>query len=466
MSGEILAYPQQLESERAYLGGIMLVHDRAEQLDLLEQMNPEDYFASSHRLLHSLLRDMARRGLAVDVMTVPEKVMSLSLDQQENMGGVRYLTRLTAMVPRLSSLTSYRKGIQGAAQLRRLLDTAKEIERLAVSGIEPKDALDLAEDLLSRMRSGTKSDEFKLAPELFADAAEDAEARWRALDSGTSVGLSTPWAELNAKISMEPEDLIILAARPGMGKTAAVGNIISHVADMEGPHGRGVAAFNLEMSAVQCAHRFVSDWGSIDSHHITQGIKSHELRQRYEETSERLGDRLALALDDTPGASLARIRSQVRRMDVVFRRQYGRPLGLITVDYLQLMDFGSGNSSKADKVGEVSKGLKWLAKSTGVPVIALSQLNRKCEERADKRPMISDLRDSGAIEQDADKILFLYRDEYYNPTTTADPGVVELTTAKARNGKTGISRLGWQGEYTRLINEIRSSRAYVSGLQP
>jgi replicative DNA helicase len=469
MSGEILAYPQQLESERAYLGGIMLVHDRAEQLDLLEQMPVEDYFASSHRSLHGLMLDMARRGLAVDVMTVPEKVMGLSHLQQEDMGGIGYLSKLTAMVPGLSNLARYRKGIQGAAQLRRLLDTAKEIERLAVSGIEPKVAVEMSEDLISRMRQGTSGDDFVLASELFVRAWEDAERRSIAAQAGDHPTLTTPWNSLTEKFAgAEAKKLTIIAGRPAMGKSALAGELAAWLADREGVHDIGVGVFNMEMAAEQQAHRWVSSKSGINGMHIVQGLRNTDRLTDYAETACQLGDRLRIAFDDTSLQTVATIKSKARRMDVVMRREYGVPLGAIFIDYLTLLDMGGGGgANRAELVGKASRAFKVLAGEMDIPVFVLAQLNRKCEDRADKRPMISDLRDSGAIEQDADSILFLYRDEVYNPTTTQEPGVLEVIIAKQRSGWTGTVKLGWEAEFTRITDEP-PNRPYrnVSGLAP
>lgn len=468
MSGEILAYPQQLESERAYLGGIMLVTDRAEQLDLLEQMDSSDYFAERHRSLHRLMLDMARQGLSVDTMTVPERLLGLPETKRNDLGGLVYVGQLADAVPSTASLTRYRKGIQDAAILRRLLDVGKEIERLAVSGMAPKDAAAAAEDLLSRIRQNQGDEGFMLASELFLKGWEDAERRSIARQNGGHAVLTTPWAPLTERFAgLEAKKLTIIAARPAMGKSALSAAMAAHIADNQGPHGMGVGVFNMEMAGEQQAHRWVSGATGINGMYITQGLKSMDLLSHYAEAASDLGSRLHLGFDDTFSQTVSTIRSKARRMDVVMRREYGVPLSAIFVDYLTLldMDHGPRGANRSELVGRASRGFKQIAGEMDIPVVVLSQLNRKVEDRADKRPMMSDLRESGSIEQDADSVLFLYRDEYYNETTTTEPGTLEVILAKQRSGWTGTVKLGWEAETTRILDEPPTPRrATIGGL--
>ena len=263
-------------------------------------------------------------------------------------------------------------------------------------------------------------------------------------------GVPTGFYDLDKNTSgLQPGDLIILAARPSMGKTALAINIAEHVALHEG---LPVAVFSMEMGASQLAVRIVGSIGRIDQGHLRTGKLTDEEWPRLTEAIEKLRN-ISLHIDETAGLTASELRANARRL----ARQCGK-LGLIVVDYLQLMSGSSSdNENRATELGEISRGLKMLAKELGCPVIALSQLNRSVEQRPDKRPMMSDLRESGAIEQDADIIMFIYRDEYYNKETTKEPGVAEIIIAKQRNGPTGTVKLAFQRHLTRFENLARDS---------
>ncbi len=444
----ILTFPHSIDAERAYLGAVLLESDRAKQMDALEEMNPEDYFSAAHRELHALMLAMVRKGRVVDIITISDAMMSG--DRAENMGGMAYVQGLPERVPTTLNIAGYRKQIQAKALRRRVIVAANALTAAAQSDEMTEDeVLEVGESHLASLRAGQQSATFVLAPQMFVNAWDDAEARWTALDEGKPPGFSTPWPALTeVLVNLDRQKLVFIGARPAMGKSALAAQLAAHIADQQGPHGAGVAMFSLEMDHVELAHRAVSAETEINGLHIAQGLRTQENRSKYAQGASALGERLLLAVDDSPQATLGRIRSQARRINAAMR---GR-LGAIFVDYLQLMDTGGGRESMHIRLGEVSRGLKVLAREMNVMVVCLSQLSRECEKRASKRPQMSDLRDSGSIEADADAIMFLYRDEYYEPKTTPDPGCVEIIIAKQRRGPTQIVKLGWEGQYTRIVD--------------
>lgn len=458
MSTALLTFPHSLDAERAYLGAVMLESDRARQMDALEDMNAEDYYSAAHRELHGLMLAMARKGRVIDIVTLTDAL--LQGDRAENMGGLAYVQGLPERVPTTLNIAGYRKQIQAKALRRRVMEAAQALTQAAQSDEMTEDeVLEVGESKLAGLRAGQKSATFVMAPEMFVNSWDDAEARWSALDAGKPPGFSTPWEKMTeVLVNLDRQKLVFIGARPAMGKSALAAQLAAWIADRKGPHGAGVAMFSLEMDHVELAHRAVSAEAEINGLHIAQGLRTQENRSRYAQAASSLGDRLMLAVDDSPKATLGRIRSQARRINAAMR---GR-LGAIFVDYLQLMDTGSSRDSMHVRLGEVSRGLKVLARELDVLVVCLSQLSRECEKRPNKRPQMSDLRDSGSIEADADAILFLYRDEYYNPDSTPHPGAVEVNIAKQRRGPTGVVSLGWEGKYTRIVSEP-PSRAITWG---
>lgn len=440
--------PQSVEAEQSVLGGLLLDNQVWERVsDLLRQA---DFYRNEHQQIYAAIAGLIEKGKPADVVTVYEQLRSLG--KAEEIGGIPYLNMLAQYVPSASNIRRYAEIIRERAILRRLITASDEIATAAFSprGKEVGEILDEAEAKIfgiaedsSRMKQG-----FQSMASLVVDLLDRVEEMSGSTNDIT--GVPSGFIDLDKMTSgLQPGDLIVLAARPSMGKTAFAINIAEHVALNEQ---LPVAIFSMEMGAAQLAVRIVGSIGRIDQSHLRTGNLTDEEWPRLTEAIERLRS-VNLHIDETPGLSPTELRANARRL----ARQHGK-LGLIVVDYLQLMS-GSGNSSednRATELGEISRGLKMLAKELGCPVIALSQLNRSVEQRTDKRPMMSDLRESGAIEQDADLIMFIYRDDYYNRETSKFPNQAEIIIGKQRNGPTGAVHLYFQKNQTRFENLARS----------
>jgi replicative DNA helicase len=367
------------------------------------------------------------------------------LGKAEEIGGLGYLNALAQYVPSASNIRRYAEIVRERSILRKLVTASDEIATNAFNtqGRAVAQILDEAEQKIfnigeegSRMKQG-----FQAMPQLVVDLLDRVQEM--ADNQNDITGVPTGFVDFDRMTSgLQPGDLIVLAARPSMGKTALAINIAEHVAVNEG---LPVAVFSMEMGASQLAVRIVGSIGRVDQGHLRTGKLSDDEWPRLTEAIEKLRN-VSLHIDETPGLTPSELRANARRL----ARQCGK-LGLIVVDYLQLMSgsSSSGGDNRATEIGEISRGLKMLAKELQCPVIALSQLNRSVEQRTDKRPMMSDLRESGAIEQDADVIMFIYRDDYYNKESK-EPGVAEVIIGKQRNGPTGTVKLAFLKPLTKF----------------
>lgn len=432
--------PHSIEGESSVLGGLLLDNSAWDRVgDLL---NESDFYRYEHRLVFAACSKLINESKPADVITVFEELQRLG--KAEEMGGLAYLNSLAQYVPSASNIRRYAEIVRERSILRKLVTASDEIATNAFNprGKPVAKILDEAESKIfkigeegSRMKAGFQSMD-TLVVDLLDRVQEMAD------NPHDVTGVPTGFHDLDRMTSgLQAGDMVVLAARPSMGKTAFAINIAEHVALNEQ---LPVAVFSMEMGASQLAVRIVGSIGRIDQGHLRTGKLTDEEWPRLTEAIERLRT-ISLHIDETPGLTPSELRANARRL----ARQCGK-LGLIVVDYLQLMS-GSGGSedNRATELGEISRGLKMLAKELQCPVIALSQLNRSVEQRADKRPMMSDLRESGAIEQDADIIMFIYRDEYYNKETR-DPGVAEIIIGKQRNGPTGTVRLAFLNQLTRF----------------
>lgn len=440
-----LRLPQySLESESSVLGGLLLDNHAWDRVgDLLVE---SDFYRHEHRLIFAAISKMIGENKPADVITVFEHLQTQGKGQEA--GGVIYLNQLAQYVPSAMNIRRYAEIVREKAILRRLLTASDEIATQAQNpkGKTIERILDEAEQKIfaigeegSRMKQGFQSMD-SLVIDLLDRVQEMAE------NPQDVTGVPTGFIDLDRMTSgLQPGDLVVLAARPSMGKTSLAVNIAEHVALHEG---LPVAIFSMEMGAAQLAVRIVGSIGRIHQSNLRTGKLTDEEWGRLSETVENLRQ-VSLHIDETPGLTPSELRANARRL----ARTSGK-LGLIVVDYLQLMA-GSGNGSSGDnratELGEISRGLKMLAKELQCPVIALSQLNRSVEQRTDKRPMMSDLRESGAIEQDADIIMFIYRDDYYNKDSK-EPNVAEIIIGKQRNGPTGTVKLFFQKSQTRFEN--------------
>ena len=433
--------PHSIESESSVLGGLLLDNGAWDRVgDLLKDV---DFYRHEHRLIFTAISALVNASKPADVITVFEQLQSIG--KAEEVGGLKYLNDLAQYVPSASNIRRYAEIVRERGILRKLISASDEIATQAFNpqGMPVAKILDQAEQKIfkigeegSRMKQGFQSMD-TLVVELLDRVQEMAD------NDNDITGVPTGFVDLDRMTSgLQAGDMVVLAARPSMGKTAFAVNIAEHVALNEG---LPVAVFSMEMGAAQLAVRIVGSIGRIDQGHLRTGKLSDEEWPRLTEAIERLRT-VSLHIDETPGLTPSELRANARRL----ARQCGK-LGLIVVDYLQLMSGSnsSGSDNRATELGEISRGLKMLAKELQCPVIALSQLNRSVEQRTDKRPMMSDLRESGAIEQDADIIMFIYRDDYYNKDSK-EPGIAEVIIGKQRNGPTGTVKLAFLKPLTRF----------------
>ena len=432
--------PHSIEAESSVLGGLLLDNNAWDRVgDLLKD---GDFYRYEHKLIYAAIGGLINASKPADVITVYEQLQGLG--KAEEIGGLGYLNNLAQYVPSASNIRRYAEIVRERAILRKLVTASDEIATNAFNpqGKPVDKILDEAEQKIfnigeegSRMKQGFQAMD-SLVVQLLDRVQEMAD------NPNDVTGVPTGFIDLDRMTAgLQAGDLVVLAARPSMGKTAFAINIAEHVALNEG---LPVAVFSMEMGAAQLAVRIVGSIGRIDQGHLRTGKLTDEEWPRLTEAIERLRN-VSLHIDETPGLTPAELRANARRL----ARQCGK-LGLIVVDYLQLMSgSSSGDENRATELGEISRGLKALAKELQCPVIALSQLNRSVEQRTDKRPMMSDLRESGAIEQDADIIMFIYRDDYYNKDSR-EPGVAEIIIGKQRNGPTGTVKLAFLKPLTRF----------------
>ncbi len=440
--------PHSIEGESSVLGGLLLDNSAWDRVgDLLVD---DDFYRYEHKLIYAAVGALVNASKPADVITVYEHLQSQG--KADEVGGLAYLNSLAQYVPSAANIRRYAEIVRERGILRKLVKASDEIatEAFSPQGKPVAMILDEAEQKIfkigeagSRMKQGFHSMD-TLVVELLDRVEEMSQ------NPNDITGVPTGFYDLDRQTSgFQSGDLIILAARPSMGKTALAINIAEHVALNEG---LPVAVFSMEMGASQLAVRIVGSIGRIDQGHLRTGKLTDEEWPRLTDAIERLRN-ISLHIDETPGLTVSELRANARRL----ARQCGK-LGLIVVDYLQLMSVSTSmnDENRATAVGEISRGLKMLAKELQCPVIALSQLSRGVESRTDKRPMMSDLRESGAIEQDADVIMFIYRDEYYTKEACKEPGVAEVIISKQRNGPTGTVKLAF-------INRITKFESLASG---
>ena len=435
--------PHSIEAESSVLGGLLLDNGAWDRMG--DVVVDSDFYRHEHKLIYAAIGTLINASKPADVITVYEQLQNLG--KAEEIGGLAYLNSLAQYVPSASNIRRYAEIVRERSILRKLVSASDEIATNAFNtqGKPVDKILDEAEQKIfnigeegSRMKQGFQGMD-SLVVELLDRVTEMAE------NPNDITGVRTGFYEFDKMTSgLQPGDMIVLAARPSMGKTSLAINIAEHVALNEG---LPVAVFSMEMGASQLAVRIVGSIGRIDQGHLRTGKLTDEEWPRLTEAIEKLRN-VSLHIDETPGLTTSELRANARRL----ARQYGK-LGLIVVDYLQLMSVSSSmnDENRATAVGEISRGLKMLAKELKCPVIALSQLSRGVESRTDKRPMMSDLRESGAIEQDADIIMFIYRDDYYDKNSK-EPGVAEVIISKHRNGPTGTVKLAFLKPLTKFEN--------------
>ncbi len=434
--------PNSIEAEQAVLGGLMLENSTWDQV--ADVVTEDDFYRRDHRLIFNAIAALAARNTPFDVITLSEQLSGIN--ELDNAGGLSYLGGLAKNTPTAANIKAYAAIVRERSILRQLIRTGTEIADNAFNpeGRDSAELLDHCEKLVFEIaeRGARGKRGFVSIKDLLVKAVDRIETLFQ-LDNPIT-GIPTGFNDFDEMTSgLQKSDLVIVAGRPSMGKTTFAMNLAEHAAIKSG---LPVAVFSMEMPGEQLAMRMMSSLGRIDQHRLRTGRLDDDDWPRVTSAIGMLAES-PLYIDDTPAMTPTDLRARARRL----AREHG--LGMIVIDYLQLMQVPGNKENRATEISEISRSLKSLAKELHVPVVALSQLNRSLEQRPNKRPVMSDLRESGAIEQDADLIVFIYRDEVYNEDS-ADKGTAEIIIAKQRNGPIGTTRLTFLGQYTRFENFI------------
>ncbi len=435
--------PHSIEAEQSVIGG--LLRDNAAWDRIADFMHADDFYRYDHRIIFEQLIRLINAGKPADVITVYEALNTLG--KSEEVGGLQYLNAMAQNTPSAANIRRYGEIVRDRGVLRKLITVADEISGNAFNpqGKEVKEMLDEAESkIFAIAEQGARGAQGWIPVQpLLTQVVERIDELYSRDNQSEITGVPTGFIDLDRMTSgLQPGDLVIVAGRPSMGKTAFSLNIGENVAIEAG---LPVAVFSMEMGGTQLAMRMLGSVGQLDQHRLRTGRLNDEDWPRLTHAIQKMND-AQLYIDETAGLNPIELRARARRLS----RQCGK-LGLIIIDYLQLMTGSKAGDNRTAEISEISRSLKGLAKELHCPVIALSQLNRSLEQRPNKRPVMSDLRESGAIEQDADVIIFLYRDEVYNPDSP-DKGTAEIIIGKQRNGPIGAIRLTWIGQYTKFGN--------------
>lgn len=434
--------PHSLEAEASVIGGMLL--DKDAILVASEILAKEDFYQKAYGIVFESMVELFGEGKPVDLVTLQDRLKEKGVP--EEVSGMEFARDLLETVPTSANVKYYAKIVADKAVLRRLIRINEEITNSCFGGLEPLDTiLEKTEKSIFELLQRKGGSEFVPIRQIVMRTLEKIEKA--AKNHGSVTGIPTGFLDLDYKLSgLQPSDLVLIAARPSMGKTAFVLNVAQHIAFRKE---HSVAIFSLEMSCEQLMNRLLAMESRVEAQNLRTGnMRDHD----WEKLIEGAGviGKSKLIIDDTPGISIPELRSKCRK----YKLEHG--LDVVIIDYLQLMSGrgGRASDSRQQEISEISRGLKSLARELNVPVLALSQLSRAVEKREDKRPMLSDLRESGAIEQDADVVMFLYRDEYYHKDSELK-NQAEVIVAKQRNGPTGTVNLVWLGEYTKFENMVR-----------
>ncbi len=427
--------PQQVEAEQSLLGGILI--DNEGLPSALEILRGDEFYRDAHRVIYRAIQELFEQNEPIDLVTLASLLQEKN--QLDAVGGATYLASLLETVPSAANVAAYAKIVNEKALLRRLIQAAGEISSWAYGGGKSiEEILDHAESAIFNITENRLRSSYYPLKEVVKKSIEAIERFQEYRDMVT--GVPSHYRDLDKLTAgFQKSDLVIIAARPSMGKTAFALCLARNAAVESGVP---VGFFSLEMSKEQLAMRLLCSEARVDSHKIRTGFLSRDEAAKMLRAAGSFTD-TPILIDDTPAISALELRAKARRM------MADRGLGMVVVDYLQLMRGREGAERREQEISEISRSLKALAKELNIPVIALAQLNRKVEERHNKRPVLSDLRESGAIEQDADVIAFIYRDEVYNPATP-DKGIAEILIGKQRNGPTGEIKLSYISTYTRF----------------
>ncbi|MDF2866110.1 MAG: replicative helicase [Clostridia bacterium] len=438
--GLIKIQPNDITAEQAVIGSMLV--DRDAVVVAIETLKPNDFYREDNREIYAAMYEIYNNGRHIDMITVKDElVLRGSL---EKVGNLEYLSTLIDNVPTTSNIENYAKIVEEKATVRNLIKAANDILKMGYSGTEEVDSIiEQTEKKIFDVLQNRNTKGYASLKEVLITAFDNIEKLYQ--NKSKISGIESGFVDLDGKISgLNPSDLLIVAARPAMGKSAFVLNIASYVA----MHAKTpVMIFSLEMSKEQLVNRVLCSESEVDSMKLRNADLSSEDWLKLGEASSKLAE-VPLYIDDTPGLSAPELRAKCRKAKLE------KNIGLVIIDYLQLMESKTKSSSRQQEISEISRSLKILAKELSIPVIALSQLSRATESRTDHRPMLSDLRESGAIEQDADIVMFLHREDYYN-AETEKKNIAEVIISKNRNGATGIVELAWLGQYTKFANLYR-----------
>lgn len=429
--------PHSAEAEQSVIGSMIM--DRDAITTAVEILTAEDFYQSQYGILFEAMAEQYSEGRPVDLVTLQEKLKEK--EAPEDLYSVAFIRQLMDSVPTSTNVKYYADIVKEKAVLRRLIKICEGIANECYMSREPVDEiLEETEKKIFDIVQNKSTGDFVSIREIVLQSLESIEAA--AKNKGSVTGIASGFYDLDYKTAgLQPSDLILVAARPSMGKTAFVLNIAEYAAIRANT---ATAIFSLEMSKDQLVKRMLAMNSRVDSQAIRTGDLKDEDWMKLVESVKVIGNS-NLIIDDTPGITIAELRSKCRKYKLE------HDLSLVIIDYLQLMSGGKRSESRQQEVSDISRSLKALAREINAPIIALSQLSRAVEQRPDKRPMLSDLRESGAIEQDADVVMFIYRDDYYNKDSE-EPGVAEIIIGKQRNGPTGTVKLGWQSQYTKFVN--------------
>ena len=432
--------PHNLEAEQSVIGSMLMDSHAIETAT--EILTGEDFYAKQNGILFEAMKELNAERKPVDVVTLNAKLAEKQAP--EEMQSPEFIRSILDAVPTSANVKYYAQIVYEKATLRRLIRISEDITKDCYDASDPlEDILENTEKNVFNLIQSRNTREYEPISEIVINALKKIQKASET--KGHVTGLSTGFADLDFKTAgLQPSDFILIAARPSMGKTAFSLSILDHVVLKRG---QSAAIFSLEMSKEQLVNRLFAMEAKIDAQNIRSGNLDDTDWESLAEASEVIGGS-KLIIDDTPGISATELRSKCRKYKME------QDIQLVIVDYIQLMSSGGRSDNRQQEISDISRSLKSLARELNVPVIALSQLNRAVESRTDHRPMLADIRESGAIEQDADVIMFLYRDDYYNPETEKK-NVAEVIIAKQRNGPTGTIELTWQPKYTRFVNMLK-----------
>lgn len=431
--------PHSVEAEQSVIGSMLM--DKEAIVSASEIVTSADFYQNQYGVMFDAMVELFNEGQPVDLITLQDRLKEK--DVPPEVSSLEVVRDIITTVPTSANVKSYANIVREKAVLRRLIKVTEEIANTCYVGKEPLEQImaETEKSVFNLLQSRSSGD-FVPIRQVALNVLEKIEIASKT--QGTVTGVPTGFIDLDYKTSgMQPSDFVLIAARPSMGKTAFVLNLVDHVAVKKG---MPCMIFSLEMSKEQLVNRMLAMESNVDSQKLRTGSLTDSDWDAVVEGIGIIGNS-KMIIDDTPGISITELRSKCRKMKL----EYG--LSMIIIDYLQLMSGsgGKGNDNRQQEISEISRSLKALAREMNAPVIALSQLSRACETRTDHRPMLSDLRESGAIEQDADVVMFLYRDDYYNKDTDI-PNIAEVIIAKQRNGPIGTVQLLWQPEFTKFVN--------------